>query len=123
MSDTPTYPVEVTWRHMDASEHLETEIRQKAATLGRYYKGITRVHVTIEEPLAQKVQHKGGQWHVNVHVEIPGYDVVISHDPGDARKHDDVYQTMRHAFEAARKQLTQRSDKEGGSQRRHQAAR
>lgn len=49
--------------------------------------------------------HQGNLFHVSVRLQLPGIDVVVSHDPERNHAHEDIFVAMRDACEAARKQL------------------
>jgi ribosome-associated translation inhibitor RaiA len=48
--------------------------------------------------------HKGKLYHVSIDIRLPGRKIVVARDPGNP-SHDNVYITIRNAFEAARRQL------------------
>lgn len=114
-----SYELDITWRHMDPSPHLEGEIRERVEALSRFHTHIERFTVTIEQPPHH--QAHGGAWHVMIRIALPGPDIVVSRDPGDDKTHNDVYAAVRDAFAAAKKLLIKRSDTTSGQQRRHEA--
>ncbi|MCA9675869.1 MAG: ribosome-associated translation inhibitor RaiA [Kofleriaceae bacterium] len=96
-------PLQLTFRGMDSSPALETRIRQLSDKLEHFHDRITKCEVVVEQP-AHHHRH-GSPWHVRITINIPGHEIVVSHDPGDDDAHADVYVCVRDAFLAARRQL------------------
>lgn len=96
-------PVEITFRDIEKSESVEARIRDHVDKLERFYDRIIRVEVVVQTP--HRHHQKGRQFHVRVRVEIPGQDIVTSHDPGPDETHEDVYVALRDTFQATRRQL------------------
>ena len=96
-------PLEITFKELDASDAMESRIRELVDRLERYYDRITRCEVLVETP--HRHQRQGRAYHVRVRLTVPGGEIVASHDPGPDGAHEDVYVALRDAFAAARRQL------------------
>jgi len=101
-------PLQITIRDVDASEAVETRIREKAAELERFYSHIMSCRVVVEVP--GKHKHQGKAFNVRIDIGVPGSEIVVNRD-----QHEDVYVALRDAFDAAKRQLedyarTQRGD-------------
>jgi ribosomal subunit interface protein len=87
---------------MEPSEAVKTAIEKKAEKLEDFHEHITSCHVIVETP--HRHHHKGRVHHVKLHLEMPGHEINIDHDP-ERGEHEDVYVSIRDAFEAATRQL------------------
>lgn len=96
-------PLQITFRHMEPSEAVEANIREKADKLESFASNIMSCRVVVEAP--HKHHHKGKVYHVSVDIKLPGGEVAVSHDPGINHAHEDIYVAIRDAFNAARRQL------------------
>ena len=117
MQLTPT----ITFRGMDRSEALESEIRARIHKLETYYRSIMGCRVLVE--LAQRHHATGNRYHVRIDLTVPGEEIVVTHDaslhataqdiglekarkadePDPERKHARV--AVREAFDIARRRL------------------
>jgi ribosome-associated translation inhibitor RaiA len=133
--DTPFVPT-ITFRGLDHSPALETEIRKRVAKLTTFSRSIVSCRVLVE--FAERRREAGNRYHVRVEVAVPGDDIVITHEanlvsairsnggqrlkkadePGPERRHALV--AVREAFEAAKRRL---QDRERQRRKKTQAAR
>lgn len=97
------FPIQITFRGMEASAGMEEAIRTKAEDLGKYYDRIVRCHVTVEAP--SQHHRQGMSYHVRVELSVPGSDIVASRAPGGDDTHEDAYVAIRDTFRAAREEL------------------
>ena len=95
-------PLQITFRNMDPSDAISDAIKKKAEKLEGYTDHITSCHVVIETP--HRHHHQGRVHHVKLHVTLPGHEINIDRDP-ERGDHEDVYVSIRDAFEAAARQL------------------
>jgi ribosomal subunit interface protein len=115
-------PVEITFKGLDSSEAMEARIRDWVAKLERVYDRIVSCDVLVETP--HRHHRNGRQFHVRVHLTVPGGQVVASHDPGPDETHEDFYVALRDAMNATRRQLedhvrkTLKRGEGGGKERR-----
>jgi ribosomal subunit interface protein len=96
-------PVEVTFRGVPRWERAETEIRERAAELERFFDRITSCRVAVEAPHLHR--QKGQLYHVRIDLTVPGREIVVKRDPAAHQEHQDLYLAIRDAFRAARRQL------------------
>src|SRR3990172_692091 len=71
---TPT----ITFRGMDRSEALESEIHARIARLETYYRSIMGCRVLVE--LAQRHHEAGNRYHVRIDLTVPGEEIVVAHE-------------------------------------------
>jgi cold shock CspA family protein/ribosome-associated translation inhibitor RaiA len=117
MQLTPT----ITFRGVERTSALETEILTRLRKLETYYGGIMGCRVLVE--LVQRHHEAGNRHHVRIDLTVPGEEIVVTHEAGlhataqdiDAakltkvsepdpeRKHARV--AIREAFDIARRRL------------------
>ncbi len=101
-----TIPVQITFRHMESSQAVETRVRELATHLGVFSDRITSCRVVVDSP--HRHQHQGKVFNVKVQLALPGEDVVVDMERPQRDGHEDVYVVLRDAFDAAKRQLQQR---------------
>ena len=112
-------PLQVSFRNMDPSAAVEARVREKAEKLEQYYGRLTHLRVLVEAP--ERRHHKGNLFHVRIELGLPGKDLVVSRHPKNKHAHEDVYVAVRDAFNAARRQLEDRSRRMNGRVKTHEA--
>jgi ribosomal subunit interface protein len=100
--------LQITYRGMSPSNALSEHIRDHADKLEHFCDAIVGCHVVVEEP--HKHQHQGKHFHVRVDLHVPGKDIVAGREHGERTSHEDAYQAVNDAFEAARRQLLHYTD-------------
>jgi cold shock CspA family protein len=130
-------PTQVTFRGLQHSDTLESEIRQRVAWLEQFYAGIVRCRVLIELP--HRHRHDGRHFHVRVEMTVPGgTPIVVSHEPSlhgglkdvqeEAHHKDSEIEgvhryaavAIREAFDAARRRLEDFAREQRGAVKTHQ---
>jgi cold shock CspA family protein len=130
-------PTQVTFRGLQHSDTLESEIRQRVAWLEQFYAGIVRCRVIIELP--HRHRHDGRHFHVRVEMTVPGgTPIVVSHEPSlhdglkdvqeEAHHKDSEIEgvhryaavAIREAFDAARRRLEDFAREQRGAVKAHQ---
>jgi ribosomal subunit interface protein len=95
--------LQITYRGMSPSDALSEHIRGHADKLEQFFEDIVGCHVVVEEP--HRHQQQGKHFHVRVDLHVPGKDIVVGREHGDRSSHEDAYQAVNEAFDAARRQL------------------
>lgn len=96
-------PLQITFRHLEPSDAIEADIRDKAQKLERFANDITSCRVVVEAP--HKHHHKGRIYTVSIDITVPGDEIVASRHPDKQHAHEDAYVAIRDAFNAAQRQL------------------
>lgn len=96
-------PLQITFRHMDASPAMEARIKQLMERLERFSSNILRAHVTIEPP--PQHQRQGGLYDFQLELTVPGEVIAIKHARQSNRAHENPYVALRDAYRAARRKL------------------
>jgi len=91
-------PLQITTRNISLSEAAEENIREKAAKLNTFCDRITSCRVLVEVPHRHK--QRGTTYNVHIDMTIPGTEIVVKKEQSE-----DLYVSIRDAFDAARRQL------------------
>jgi ribosomal subunit interface protein len=111
-------PIQVTFRHMGHSDAIEAKVRERAEKLNQFYDHIMSCRVIIEP--AHKHKHKGNLFQVRIDVTVPGNELVVSREPDAHQAHQDVYVSIRDAFDAMRRQLEDFRRRQRGHVKTHE---
>jgi ribosomal subunit interface protein len=101
-------PLQITYRGMGPSEAMSEHIREHAQKLEQFFDRIMGCHVVLAQP--HKHHRQGKQFQVRVDVHVPGRDIVVTREHAEREAHEDPYQAVNDAFEAARNQLQHYAD-------------
>lgn len=112
-------PLQVTFRHMDASPAVEARVRELTERLERFYERITGCHVVIEGPAAHR--HKGAPYSIRIDMIVPGRELYVNSERDAHQAHTDVYVALRDAFDAARRELEDYARAQRGDVKHHES--
>ena len=98
---------------MPASEAVEAKIRERAEHLERFSGEIQKCEVRVESPHGH--HRKGKLSLVHIRLTVPGEEISIEHQPTE----DDVYVSIRDAFEAAGRKLEDYERRRRGKVKTH----
>jgi ribosomal subunit interface protein len=95
-------PLQITAHDLTLSEAVETEIREKATKLERYYQRIVSCHVVVGAPVraAHASHSQAGRYHVSIDLTVPGAELVVTR-----HENPELLVAIRDAFNAAQRQL------------------
>ena len=96
-------PLQITFRHMEHSDALETKIREKVQKLEQFAEHIISCRVTID--LEHRHHHQGKLYGVKFDITLPGTEIIADRHPDKHQAHEDVYLALRDAFNASHRQL------------------
>ena len=94
-------PLQMTFRHVDASPSAEDRIREYAAELDRFFDQIISCRVAVERQ--HRRHHQGNLIRVRVDITVPGREIVVGRDSKPGRSHDGTAVAIHDAFAAARR--------------------
>lgn len=106
-------PYEITFRDdLEKTDALEQKIIAKIQKMNQYYDRIEYCKVVVDIP--QKNKHQGKEFHATVEVRVPGKKLI-------ANKHmnEDLYVSIRDAFNAMFKQLQDYAAHQRGDVKTH----
>ena len=111
-------PLQITFRNLEPSEALESEIRKKAEKLDQFYEQIMSCRVVVE--ISHKHKHQGNLFHIGLDITVPGGEIVVNKDCHDKHSHENAYVAIRDAFEAAKRQLEDRNRRQRQQVKTHE---
>jgi ribosomal subunit interface protein len=110
-------PLQISFHGLDASEAVETRVRERVARLERHHGRITACRVVIES--GHRHGRKGNLFRVAIDVSVPGAEIVVNRAPDRDKAHADVYVAIRDAFDAADRQLAEHFRRRRGEVKAH----
>ncbi|MGQ9426629.1 HPF/RaiA family ribosome-associated protein [Gilvimarinus sp. F26214L] len=110
-------PLQITWHEIPQSDALEADIRSRTEKLSQYHDKIINCHVVVSAPHRQ--HRRGNHYSLRIIINVPGKEIVVTRDPGDNNAHEDMYVTIRDAFNAARRQLQDYARVQQGDVKEH----
>jgi ribosome-associated translation inhibitor RaiA len=105
-------PLELAFHNLEASEAVETRVRERVAKLEKMFPRLVACRVVVEAP--HKQHQKGNVFRVRIEMSVPGDDLVVSKEPNRAHERfadPDVYTVLKDAFETAERMLRDYKDK------------
>ena len=98
-------PLELTFRDVEKSPHIEETIRKKVDRLEKFCDHIIGCRVLVERP--HKAHEATGPRHrVKIDLTVPpGHEIVVTKDGEDPDLSDDLRTVLNRAFQAAEREL------------------
>ncbi|MBI5640131.1 MAG: HPF/RaiA family ribosome-associated protein [Nitrospirae bacterium] len=106
-------PLQITARDIELTDAIRAEITEKAEKLDNFYDRITRCRVAVECP--KRHPHEGKLYNVHIYMTVPGAELVVKRAPNE-----DLYVSVRDAFQAARRKLEDYVREQRGDIKRHE---
>lgn len=113
-------PLQITWRDIERTDALEAAIRSKAAKLDEFYDQIMSCKVMVEAPHHR--HKKGNLFRISLDIKVPDKEIVVTRGPAKDHAHEDMYVSIRDAFDAARRQLQDYARVRRGAVKHHEVA-
>jgi ribosome-associated translation inhibitor RaiA len=111
--------LQIVFRNMDASVSAEALVRQRAAELEHFSDRLGACRVVLD--CVHRRQQQGRLYQVHIDLAAPGGQIMVTHDAGTNHANDDVNVAIRHAFDAARRQLQDQAHKRDAATKKHEA--
>ena len=112
------FPVEITFRHTEASRSLTDKINEHAHKLEKFYGRILNCHVVVEAP-PQKHEHQSQLFKIGIQLGVPGHDIHVTRDAAAHEKVEDVYVTVKKAFQVMKRRLEDHARIQRGDVKAH----
>jgi ribosomal subunit interface protein len=109
---TMTFPIQITFHHMDRSEALEQAITEKAEKLGKFHPAITQLHVAVTSETRHSAKAREYRVRLDLHVKGSEYAITRQAD-------EDAFVAARDAFDTARRLLDSEIDERRGFVKQH----
>ncbi len=113
-------PLQIVFRDVDHSDAVEARIREKVEMLEKHSDKIVSCRVTVSAP--HKSHTKGNLFDIRLDISLPGEEIVVNKTHNDEHAHEDVYVTLRDAFDAARRQVKEWVQRNRGEVKAHTEA-
>jgi len=107
------FPLLITSRGFTLTTSIESTIREKAEKLATFSDRIINCRVTVCSP--PKHHHKGNYFNIIINIKVPNTEILVKREP-----REDLYISIRDAFEAASRQLKNYSRKKRGNVKLHE---
>lgn len=101
-------PVQITYRHLTASESLDACIHEEAEALSSLAGEVRSCHVVVE-----LAHFHPRRFHVRVHLKARAGEVDATHTPTEVQ--EDAAACIRAAFDVARRQLQSQAERQRAS--------
>lgn len=99
-------PFKITFLDFPESDSVWLAIQKRVEKLEHFFNRIIRCEVNISCP--HRHRHANRLFHVQIHIYIPGEDVIVNRNPSQNEAHQDVYVAIRDSFNAAERILHDR---------------
>jgi len=113
-------PLQIVFRDVAGSKAIEARIREKVEMLEKHSDKIVSCRVTVSGP--HKSKNKGGLYDIRLEVAMPREEIVVTKNHNGDHSHEDLYVTVRDAFDAARRQIKEWVQRNRGEVKSHAMA-
>lgn len=96
-------PYQITFRDFPESDAAWLAVQKRVEKLETFFDDIVRCEVVLSCPHWHRQTNR--LYKVQIHISMPGKDVVISRDRLKNEAHRDIYVAIRDAFDAAERKL------------------
>lgn len=96
-------PLQISFRHMEHSDDIETLIRNKAAGLDKFTNDIMRCSVVVQP--AGKHHLHGNLYEVRIDLTMAGEEIAVTHTPSQHAEYQRPEMALRDAFDTARRKV------------------
>ncbi|HJU16338.1 MAG TPA: HPF/RaiA family ribosome-associated protein [Stellaceae bacterium] len=114
-------PLEIVFHNMPSSPEVEAEIREQVGKLERRFGRLTSCRVAVEQ--LHRQHQTGNIYDVHITMRVPRDELVVSrepHRPKEKYAEPDIRVSLRDAFKAAERQLTEYKRKLKGEVKPHE---
>ena len=103
---------QITFKDIDHSDAIEARINERIEGLEQIYDRITSCKVWVRAP--HRRHTKGTHYVIDIELQTPMGTFTIGREPGDVNAHEDIYVTIRDAFNAIERQLRKHKERHSG---------
>jgi cold shock CspA family protein/ribosome-associated translation inhibitor RaiA len=114
-------PLEIAFHGLPSSPRIEAEIRDHVEKLEHRFGHLIGCRVAVE--LLHRQHKTGNIYDVHIEMQVPGGELVVSresHRPRERYAHPDLHASLREAFRAAERQLTEYKRQLSGEVKQHE---
>ena len=103
---------QITFKDIDHSDAVEARINERIDKLENIFDRITSCKVWVRAP--HRRHKKGTHYVIDIELQSPMGTLTIGREPGDVNAHEDIYVTIRDAFNAMERQLRKQKEQHSG---------
>ena len=112
-------PLEMTFRGLERTPHLEEKIRRRVEKLEKFHSRIVACRVAVEKP--HEHPSSGNPYRVRIDVTVPPkHEIVVKKEPGDHDLNEELATVLNDAFDATERQLKEVKDRQSGEVKTHE---
>jgi ribosomal subunit interface protein len=108
---------QIIWQNLSPSDKIEAKIRKHITKLEKLSDRLSDCRVVIEVP--HRHHHQGNIYHVQIHLTVPGDELVVNRQPPAQQTHEDLHVAIGDAFENAERQLKEYVQQRRGDIKTH----
>jgi ribosome-associated translation inhibitor RaiA len=112
-------PLKITFKEMESSPAIESDIRLRAERLETLFDRITGCRVTVTA--TTRSHRQGKRYNCSIDITVPGNEIVAGHVGPNDPAHEDVHVAIRDAFDAAGRRLSDHARRMRGDTKTHAA--
>lgn len=101
------FPFQITFLDFDESDAIWLAVQKRIEKLEHFFGRIVRVEVAISAPHRHRSSDR--LYHIQIHIFLPGDDIVINRKPVQNEAHRDIYVAIRDSFNAAERLLREKA--------------
>jgi len=111
-------PLEISYRDVPKTDALDTLVREKVGKLEQVCDHINSCRIAIEQ--AHKQPNSGSPYRVRIDMTVPpGHELAVVENPGEGTQYQPVETVIRNAFESARRQLIELTERQRNEVKSH----
>ena len=111
------FPFQITFLDFSESDAIWLAIQKRIEKLEHFFDRIVRVETSISLP--HRHRHSDRLFHIQIHIILPGEDIVVNRKPVHNEAHRDVYVAIRDSFNTAERLLREKSQSISDRSRAH----
>lgn len=112
------FPFQITFLDFAESDAIWLAAQKRIEKLEHFFDRIIRVEVAISAP--HRHRHADRLYHIQIHIFLPGDDIIINRKPVQNEDHRDIYVAIRDSFNAAERLLREKARSIRDRSRAHQ---
>ncbi len=111
-------PVEITYRNIEKTQAIDNLVREKIAKLEQFCNHITSCRVAVEK--INDRPSSGSPYRVRFDITVPpSHEIAAVRNPGEGDQYDELGTVIRSAYEAARRQVVELTERQNKKVKHH----
>jgi len=118
MNISPDMLIKISFHNLDHSSAVESKIRERIEGLQKYFSPIISCHVVVEEH--HRHHNSGNNYQIHIEVNVPGHEIVANRLQDSNHAYQDIFVSVRDAFDSIEKKLLALSERKKGKVKHHE---